>query len=197
REAHQRHGVVTEIADRRDAKPTAARLALGFRHLLAATPVADLVAVAHVAVAAARAVGIDLAGRGAAVARRGVAVVAGVARRRGGDAVTADGGGNGGSGRRRGGDRGRGRRARPGGRGRRRDGRGRRARRAGGGRGSGGGRHGGRRDARRGRGRDGFECWNTELTAGAQRATGRPGPGAGGRSVPPDGRHGTAAGATQ
>src|SRR5262249_58925350 len=107
----------------------------GFRHLLAATPVADLVAVAHVAVAAARAVGIDLAGRGAAVARRGVAVVAGLARRRVDDAVTANGGGAGGRGRRPGGDRGPGRRARPGGRGQRPDGRGRRARGAGGGRG--------------------------------------------------------------
>src|SRR5262249_61732856 len=122
---------------------------------------------------------VDRAGRGGARPRRGVAVVAGLARRRVDDAVTANGGGDGGRGRRRGGDRGRGRRARPGGRGRRRDGRGRRGRGAGGGRGSGGGRHGGRRDARRGRGRDGFERWNTELTAVDQRAIVGPEPVAG------------------
>src|SRR5262249_3401411 len=139
RDIHQRHGVVAEVADRRDAEAGLTRLA--------ATATTDFLPVAHVAVAAARAIGIDLARGGAAVTGRGVAVVtrfAGIE-----DAIAAhgsvDGRGRGGccrAGRHR---RGRGRR-RGGGRCARRAGRRRRGRRA---RRSRGGGRGGR--GRRGR----------------------------------------------
>src|SRR5262249_4780443 len=135
------------------------------RRRLAASPVADLLAVADVTIAAARAVGVDLAGRGAAVARHRVAVVACLAGRRVDDAVTAHGGRNGAGSRRAGGGGG-GRQ--PGGCGRG----GRRGGRGGGGRGRAGrGRAGGgrRRDARR-RGRGGFdERGDAELAAIDQR----------------------------
>src|SRR5262245_36030887 len=105
REIHQGDRVVAEVADGRDREVAPAGDGLGRRRRLAASSVAGLLPVAHVAIAAAGAVGVDLAGRRAAVARRRIAVVARFSGRRVDDPVSANGGRDGGGGRRRAGRR--------------------------------------------------------------------------------------------